>query len=259
MNIRLALLTAAAAVVPAASSAQVALPIGSTASGTISGQESGEYLLDLEGPGFLAVIVRAGEEEDDLVLTITDDEGQVLLSGRSDQDLGGQMGAEQLLVQIPGGGQYSVVVSQNYGSSTISFEVGAAFLTTPMAAAEPDPDGKPSGATALEIDGGQEDSIYPGQGDGWDWYSVTATSAGVLTVLTRGTDDEGGDLRLDVFRAGDLREPVDGSDQDQNDVLANESVTLDVAAGETIYVKVAPSFMGAGMVSYRIAAGLIGD
>lgn len=258
MNRRLAWFAATAALVPATLSAQTPLPVGSTATGTLSAQPV-DYVVDLDGPGFLAVVVRAGADDDDLVLSITDDEGQVLLGGRSDSDLGGQMGAEQLIVQIPSGGQYGVIVEQNYGSGTISYEVGATFLATPMAAADPDPDGKPSGATALEIDGGHEDAIDPSQGDGWDWYSVTSASAGVLTVLTRAVGTDEGDLRIDVFRAGDLREPDDGSDQDQSGVLTNESVSMDVAAGETIYVKVAPSFSGNGRVAYRIAAGLIGN
>ena len=258
MNRRLAWFVAAAALVPTTLSAQTPLPVGSTATGTLSAQPM-EYVVDLDGPGFLAVVVRAGTDDDDLVLLVTDDEGQVLLEGRSDSDLGGQMGAEQLIVQIPAGGQYAVVVEQNYGSGTVSFEVGATFLATAMAAADPDPDGKPSGATALEIDGAHEDEINPARGDGWDWYSVTSASAGVLTVLTRAVDDDAGDLRLDVFRADDLREPDDGSDQDQSGVLTNESISMDVAAGETIYVKVAPSFSGTGRVAYRIAAGLIGN
>ena len=257
MSRRLAPLVVAAVLLPTALTAQVALPVGSTSSGTVSAQAA-EYVVDLDGPGFLSVVVRASGEDDDLVLSVTDDEGQVLLSGRSDIDLGGNMGAEQLIVQIPWGGQYGVVIEQNYGSATVSFEVGATFLATPLAQAEPDPDGKPSGATALELDGGHEDSINPAQGDGWDWYAVTSASAGVLTVLTRAVDDQEGDLRLDVYRAGDLREPEDGSDQDQSGVLTNESVSMDVAAGETIYVKVSPSFSGSSRVAYRIAAGLIG-
>lgn len=258
MNLRLASSMAAAVFIPAALTAQESLPIGSTTSGTVSGQTPVEYVVNLDGPGFLAVVVRAAGENDDLVLSVADDEGQVLLSGRSDSDLGGQMGAEQLLVQIPWGGEYAVLVAPNYGSSSISYEVGATFLSTELAAADPDPDGKPSGAAVLAVDGSHDDAIDPAQGDGWDWYSITSESAGVLTVLTRAIDDEEGDLRLDVFRADDLREPEDGSDQDQSGVYTNESVAVDVEAGETIYVKVAPSFMGNGRVAYRIAAGLIG-
>lgn len=257
MNTRLALSVAALALLPAALEAQAPLPVGSTVQGTVSTQTA-DYVVDLDAPGFLSVVVRAAAQDDDLVLSVTDDEGQVLLSGRSDIDLGGHMGAEQLIVQIPWAGRFGVVVERNYGSGTVSFEIGATFLATAMAEGEPDPDGKPSGATALDLDGGHEDSIDPASGDGWDWYSVTSASAGVLTVLTRAVDDAQGDLRIDVFRADDLREPAEGSDQDQSGVLTNESVSMDVAAGETVYVKVAPSFMGDGRVAYRIAAGLIG-
>jgi hypothetical protein len=259
MNSRIALGLLAAALLPVAATAQQSLPLGSTTAGSLTSDMPAQYSVELDGPGFLAVIVRADSSDDDLVLLVTDDEGQVLPSGRSDSDLNGQMGAEQLIVQIPGGGTYGVVVEQFYSSGTVSFQVGASFLATPLAQAEPDPDGKPSVAIALAVDEPHEDSIDPSNGDGWDWYAITAETAGALTVLTRAVDDLGGDLRIDVFRAGDLREPEEGSDQDESGVLTNESVTVDVAAGETVYVKVAPSFASSGAVAYRIASGMIGD
>lgn len=259
MNLRFAPCAVAALLLPATSLAQESLPLGSTTTGTVASQMPVEYTVDFDGPGFLSVVVRAAADDDDLVLLVTDDEGQVLPSARSDSDLNGRMGAEQLLVQIPWGGRYNVVVEQYYGSGAIAYDVGASFLPTAMAAADPDPDGKPSGATPLAIDEMHDDSINPGGGDGWDWYAITAESSGVLTVLTRAVDDDEGDLRLDVFRADDLREPADGSDQDQGGVMTNETITIDVEAGETIYVKVAPSFAANGTVSYRIVSGLIGN
>lgn len=258
MNARYTLGLITAALVPTAAAAQEPLPLGSTTAGSLMSEAPAEYTVELDGPGFLAVVLRADSPDDDLVLVVTDDEGQVLPSARSDSDLNGQMGAEQLLVQIPWGGTYGVVVEQFYSSGAVSFQVGASFLATPLAAADPDPDGKPSGAVALAVDETHDDSIDPAGGDGWDWYAITAETAGVLTILTRAVDDRQGDLRIDVFRADDLREAEEGSDQDQSGVMTNESVTVDVAAGETVYVKVAPSFMADGAVAYRIASGLIG-
>ena len=247
-----------AALLPAATAAQQPLPLGSTAAGSLTSDMPAQYTVEFDGPGFLAVVVRADDPDDDLVLLVTDDEGQVLPSGRSDSDLNGQVGAEQLLVQIPWGGSYRVVVEQFYSSGSVGFQVGASFLASPLAEAEPDPDGKPGGAIALAVDETHDDSIDPAAGDGWDWYAITAETAGVLTILTRSVDDTGGDLRIDVYRADDLREAVEGSDQDQSGVMTNESVTIDVAAGETVYVKVAPSFAANSAVAYRIASGLIG-
>ncbi|WP_405284962.1 hypothetical protein V3331_05070 [Gaopeijia maritima] len=258
MNARYTLGLITAALVPTAAAAQEPLPLGSTTAGSLMSETPAEYTVELDGPGFLAVVLRADSPDDDLVLVVTDDEGQVLPSARSDSDLNGQTGAEQLLVQIPWGGTYGVVVEQFYSSGAVSFQVGASFLATPLAAADPDPDGKPSGAVALAVDETHDDSIDPAGGDGWDWYAITAETAGVLTILTRAVDDRQGDLRIDVFRADDLREAEEGSDQDQSGVMTNESVTVDVAAGETVYVKVAPSFMADGTVAYRIASGLIG-
>ena len=71
-----------------------------------------------------------------------------------------------------------------------------------------------------------------------------------------GHDGEG-DLKLEVFRDGDFREPFNISDSDSGGILTNESLNADVIAGETIYVRVSPSFGGGPRVSYRVASGLI--
>ena len=262
MNARLTLASLAALVVPLALAplpvaAQSALPLGAVTSGMVVQDAPGVFEVKLDGPGFLSVMVRS-ESQEDLILSVTDDEGQVLLDGRSDTDRAGDMSAEQLMVQIPWSGLYRVVVDRNYGMGSVSFDVGASFLPTELAAVEPDPDGKPSTAMVLSVGDGHEDTIDPALGDGWDWYRVTAEKPGVLTVLTRAVGGDSGDLRLEVFREGELSEPVDNSDQDQEGVLANETVTISVSAGETVYVKVGPSFMGGARVSYRVANGLIG-
>ena len=252
-----ALLTTA--LLPETASAQTPLPIGETLQGATFDEAGTDYAVTLDGPGFLTVVVRGTREEGDLVLSVLDDEGQSLPGARSDQDLNGHMGAEQLTVQIPWAGTWTVSVAPNFGESRVEYAVGASFLATEMAAREPDPDAKPSAANVLAVGASHEDGLDPASGDDWDWFSFTAEAAGVLTVLTRPVDDfTSGDLKLEVYRSGDLREAVDMSDQDQGGDFASESITIDVSAGETVYVRVSPSFMGNGDMEYRIASSFVG-
>ncbi len=237
---------------------QAPLPLGTTGMGSTAPDTPAEFVVTLDAPGFLTVLVRPAEgTEDDLVLTVTDDEMQTLPDGYSDQDVNGVMSAEQVVARIPLAGTYRVLVEAPYGYSMVGFEIGSSFLATDLAAGVPDPDGRPSGALALEVGSQHADAIDPAAGDAWDWFSVTAGVDGVLTVLTRAIDMEEGDLKIEIFRDGEFREPFDISDQDQGEVLTNESITADVVAGETIYVRVSPAFGGGPRVAYRMSSGLI--
>jgi hypothetical protein len=236
--------------------AQQTLLLGeSRAASTMSGAPA-EFVLDSDGPGFLTVVVRGSTPEGDLVLSVADDDYQTLADARSDQDLGSNPGAEQIVAQIPRAGRYRVVVDSPYDDGIVAFQMGASFLSSDLASLPPDPDGRPTQAVALEVGATHEDRIDSAAGDGWDWYSFTAPGVGVLTVLTRGVDDDEGDLKLEAFQEGSWREPVDTSDQDEGGLLTNESLTFDVTAGEIVYVRVSP-FGGGGRVTYRIASGLI--
>ncbi|MGD2069040.1 MAG: hypothetical protein PVI57_10240 [Gemmatimonadota bacterium] len=243
----------AAIVVPAHAAAQTPLPLGDMEPGRILGDETAEYTVEVPEAGFLTVVVRSGGGED-MRFTVTDDEYQPLPDGSVDLDLGGDRGAEQSVVTLPWPGEYRVLV-ESYETGGASFHVGGAFLPAEVAAAPPDPDGKPSAALELAPGGDHEDVLDPGVGDLFDWYEVTATEAGTLTVLTRA---DTGDLRLDLYVDGDFQESVDFSDQDQGGVLGNESLTVDVVAGQTVHVRVGYSSAGmAERAAYRIAAGFI--
>jgi len=245
--------------VPAAAQRQTPLPMGSTSTASTASESAAEFTVTLESAGFLTVIVRAAKGvEEDLILSITDNEHQTLPNARSDQDLDGAMSSEQIVARITEPGTYRVIV-ESYGYGTVAFEVGGTFLSTNLAAATADPDGRPSQALSLGVGAMHENSLDPSDGDAWDWFSFTAKTSGVLTVLTRATDDGDGDgdLKLEIFRDGDFREPFDTSDGDAGGILTNESLNADVTAGETIYVRVSPSFGGGRHVSYRIASGLI--
>jgi hypothetical protein len=204
-----------------------------------------------EGPGFLSVVARCPGGQD-IRLTVTDPSGQPLLEGSSDIDWGGDVGAEQLIVQIPGAGTYAVLV-ETFGWAPAAIEIGGTFLPSQLAHQDPDPDGSPDGARALSVGESWDDRIDPQGGDPWDWFSITPDQSGVLTVLTRSGE---GDLILEAFEQGAYRDNVDRSDQDQGGETGNETVTMTVEAGQTVYFKVVP-WGSSGVVNYRIASGLV--
>jgi len=87
--------------IPAAAQGQAPLPMGSTSPASTASESAAEFSVTLESAGFLTVIVRAAKGiEEDLILSITDDEHQTLPNARSDQDLDGAMGSEQLVARI---------------------------------------------------------------------------------------------------------------------------------------------------------------
>jgi hypothetical protein len=103
-----------------------------------------ELVVEAASAGFLTVIVRAGAGED-LTLSITDEDYQVLPGAHSDMDVAGDVGAEQLVVGLPWGGTYRVLV-ETYGGGGAAVSVGGAFLASELASAPPDPDGRPGAA-----------------------------------------------------------------------------------------------------------------
>ena len=247
----LAAVAAAVVLVPAFLCAQTPLPLGKTAEGTLSGGEAA-YAFAAKEAGFLVVVVRASAGED-LSLSVTDSEGQVLPDGLSDMDLNGDVGAEQVLTAIPSAGNY-VVKIRCYGEAA-SFQVGGAFLPSKLAVSPDDPDGRPSGAVELAVGANHDDVIDPPAGDRADWYRIPIQKAGVLTVFTRAEGD--GDLRLERYVEPELGEPEEIADDDRDGVMGNESLTVEVKAGDVVLIRVAPSFGGSATATYRISAGLI--
>jgi len=240
------------ALLPASLGGQTALPIGSTTQGTLAEGEA-RFVYAAKEAGFLTVVVRAQAGED-LSLAILDEEGQTLADGLSDSDVGGDVGAEQLVVVLPGAGSVQIRV-RSFMDDRGGFHIGGSFLASKLVASPPDPDGRPSRATELSVGATHEASLDSDAGDVADWYRIKVEKAGVLTVLTR-TDEEG-DLRLEVYAEGAYEEPEDSSDQDMDGVMGNESLTIDVDAGEVVLIRVLGGFLRQDSVSYRISSGLI--
>ncbi|MBI4613380.1 MAG: hypothetical protein HY720_07185 [Planctomycetes bacterium] len=250
------LFLAAVAIAPASADSDHPLPVGKTQEGSATYEEPADYWTQVESAGILTVVVRANDPagETDLVLYIADEDGQALADGRTDQDLGGNRGAEQIAVTLAGPGTYLVFV-QSRRSEPGTFRIAASWLAFAELAGKEDPDGRPSKATPLAIGSAGEDKVAPREGDPWDWFSVRAEAAGTLTVVTKGE----GDLELQAFEEGKYLEPATASDQDKDGVQGNESVTLSVKAGQTVFVRVKTKFANADPASYRITAGIIPD
>ena len=149
------------------------LPIGTVAGGTTSSENTATFQFSAETAGILTVVVRSTDETD-LVLVVTDADGQTLPEGRSDRDLGGDSGAEQFAVTLPRAGVYHVRV-EPFGSGLSSFRIGASWLGFSDLEEPADPDGTPSTARPITI---QQDPIVdtldPTSGDHWDWYASSA-------------------------------------------------------------------------------------
>jgi len=235
---------------PAPAHAQQALQLNQPQSGNAGDSSPAVFTFNAESAGVLTVVVR-GDSDADLQLMVSDVVGQTLPEGQSDRDLGGDMGAEQLAVVIPGAGDYQVRVSTWYGNGT--FQLVAGWISFPGLAGPADPDGLPTAAATLTPGSPIDDSIDPSAGDSWDWFKVTVDSAAAVTVITSAPE---GDLALEVFEDGNFAESLNRSDQDMQGVPGNESLTIQASPGQTYYFKVSPVF-GGEMIAYQIRVGIM--
>ncbi len=231
------------------------LPIGSVTGSTTSSENTATFQFSAEMAGILTVVVRSTDESD-LVLVVTDADGQTLPEGRSDRDLGGDSGAEQFAVTLPRAGMYHVLVKP-FSSGLASFRIGASWLGFPDLEEPADPDGSPSTARSITIQQDPiTDTLDPTSGDHWDWYALRADRAGLLTLATRASE---GDLVLEAFTEGNFSESAERSDQDLQDMAGNEALTLSVSPGQTLYFKVSMYGTPDGPSSYRLSIGFMPD
>jgi hypothetical protein len=225
---------------------------GRVVEGSVEWEGSAQYSFNAGGAGVLTVVARAANDSD-LLLAVTDADGQPLPEGRSDQDLGGDVGAEQFAVTLPRAGAYRVVI-ETFGGGQASFRMGVSWLPFPDLEVPADPDGSPSSARRISVgQGPHEDSVDGGSGDYWDWFVLKADKAGTLTLATR---TDGGDLVLAAFEAGSFAEPLELSDQDLQGNGGNEAVTLVVEPGQEFFFQVS-AFSGGVAVPYRLQVGFI--
>lgn len=62
-----------------------------------------------------------------------------------------------------------------------------------------------------------------------------------------------GDLALEVYLDGDFTTPAASSDQDLQGNLGNESVTVEVRAGQPMHIKVRSFHSSGAAIPYRIS------
>jgi hypothetical protein len=255
-SLRVALIMAALALQPTLLTAQAPgrLVTGQLVQGAAGEDGTSSFTFEANSAGVLTVVARSMDGSD-LVLLVTDADGQPVREGRSDLDLGGDSGAEQFAVTLPRAGSYLVVV-ESFSGGEATYQVGVSWLSFPNLELAPDPDGSPSSALRIQVgQDAHEDSIDAPTGDYWDWYVLTAEQAGTLTVTTRAAE---GDLVLEAFEGGDFSEAMERSDQDLQGQSGNEALTLVVEAGQELFFKVAAFSEGAS-IRYRLQVGLIPD
>ena len=232
--------------------AQTTLPLGTPQQGKVTSESPSEYTVVAKTAGLLAVAISG---DGDLAFQVTDEDGQTLPEGTVDRDLNGNNGHEMVSLLLPEPGTYKVRVRAQGGSST--FQIGGSWLAFPaFAVASPDPDRRPRGAKAIVMGKAHEDALNSESGDGWDWFIMKPAQAGTLAIVTRPLGDGDADLVLEVYTDGDFTKPAGRSDQDLQGNSANESVTINVTAGQQVHVKVAGAFSRVN-TKYRVSSSLI--
>ncbi|MGE0703717.1 MAG: hypothetical protein AB7F99_05820 [Vicinamibacterales bacterium] len=236
----------------ASAAAQTPLP-AKPAQGRTPADGAAEYVVAAKTAGILTVATNGDE---DLILQVTDQDGQAIEDGRSDQDLNGSSGNELVSVVLPEPGSYRVRVTA-YDDDPVTFEIVGSFLSMPaFESVNSDPDRRPGQARAVEVGRANEDSVDSEDGDNWDWFVLKPAEAGSLVILTRRAPNGGdADLRLEVFLDGNYAEPAESSDNDLQNDNANESVTINVAAGQPVHVKV--SMFSSGSTRYQLSSSLV--
>lgn len=232
---------------------QAPLPLGAPQPGKLPAGGVAEYTVVAKTAG---VIVAAVQGDGDLVLQVTDADGQQLPEGNSDRDLNGSEGTELVSTMIPEPGTYKVRVRAN-GGAAATFSISGSWMSfPPFAMASTDPDRRPSGAKPAQVGKALEDSLNSESGDSWDWFVLKPGQAGTLVVVTRRLGDGDTDLVLEAYLDGNFAQAVQRSDQDLQGNNANESVTLNVEAGQQVHIKVATNFSNAN-TKYRLSSNLV--
>jgi hypothetical protein len=234
---------------PTLAQERVALPVGASGQGKATDEKPAMFTFTATEAGLLAVTVVGKDPEADLVVETLDEDLQPLDDGSSDRDRYGHKGKEYLAVMLPEPGTYLVRVKAR-SSETASFSVSAAFAPAPGFSAI-DPDRRPSKAAAVTVGKPVQETL--GGQDRWDWFAVRSEAEGTLTILTKAPE---GDLKLEAFAEGNYADDIARSDADLQEKKGNESVSFEVTAGQTIYVRVT-IISGDAQIEYKLVTALI--
>jgi hypothetical protein len=237
----------------ATATAQTPLPMGAPQQGKVASGGTTEYTVVAKTAG---VLVAAVKGDADLVLQVTDSDGQTVPEGSSDKDMNGNEGTELVSTVIPEPGTYKVRVRVN-GGGAATFDISGSWMGfPPFAMASSDPDRRPSTAKSAQVGKALEDQLDSKTGDSWDWYVMKSAQAGTLVIVTRRVGEGDTDLVLEAYLDGNFAQPAQRSDQDLQGNNASESVTLQVNAGQVVHVKVSANFSNAS-TKYRLSSNLV--
>lgn len=125
---------------------------------------------------------------------------------------------------------YLAVVADN-GADLAPYTLSAERVTGPDD--HSGPDGSPSGARTLPINGSVRGEVDYASGDRTDWWRVTPTGAGVLTVTLIGREATS-NIHMALYdqTGGDLQATGQSSD------AGREELTVDLAGKDTYLVKI---------------------
>lgn len=236
-----------------AASAQTPLPMGAPQQGKVASGAATEYTVVAKTAG---VLVAAVKGDSDLVLQVTDSDGQTVPEGSSDKDLNGNEGTELVSTVITEPGTYKVRVRVN-GGGAATFDISGSWMGfPPFAMASSDPDRRPSTAKAAQVGKALEDQLDSKTGDSWDWWVMKSAQAGTLVIVTRRVGEGDTDLVLEAYLDSNFSQPAQRSDQDLQGNNASESVTLQVNAGQVVHIKVSANFSNAA-TKYRLSSNLV--
>lgn len=255
MNRQWVMVVAAMSLAVGSLQAQAALPIGSSASGTTSEEQPASYSFTPPGAGVLTVVVSGS---DDLVIEVVDQDGQPLPGGRADGDNNGSTGLEFLAMPVGNSDPLMVrvtMLSEDGGSG--AFAISASFVREDRFSKPGDSDRRPSLARSVTVGAAIEESLHPAEGDQWDWYTIRANEAMTVAIVTRMNESAEGDLVIEAFTDGDFNEAVARSDQDLQGHTGNESVTVDLKAGQSLHFKVTALWEAGGLTPYRLSVGRV--
>lgn len=225
------------------------LPLGETIEDETTSDSPTEYDFQSDGSGVLTIVVRG---DGDISISVLDESGQPVPSGRIDIDFEGNQGAEQGAIILGEEGKFRVVIGCL--GFEASYVLGASWLPIDEVVRLADPQGSPGDAVAMELEETYRGAIEIGNGDRKDWFRFEAEEATRLTVATRSR--ENGDLVLESYSEDSFEFIVDRSDQDLEGNPGNESITTDLEEGDIVYFVV--STFG-GDAEYAIRAATAED
>ncbi len=249
---------------------------GSEAAETLSVPMGREDQLDQDGrrwyrfqaseSGTLRLATRStGSNDGDLVLEAWLDEDFSQSVARSDSDMGGDRANEAIEFGLQAGQVLHLRAHQfGFGRDAVSYRLEASFTPGEVEAWQPPPamsysgpdySDEASAAVALSVGESRELSLgeYETQ-----WFVISAPAAGTLSLTTRGTGDNDGDIKLEAFHGSSLSQVADYSDMDMLGDYSHEIVRLELAAGEQMFVRVSQWGGRGDAITYQLSTEFAG-